>query len=251
MKIFLVPTIILLLASVAFGETTSTSITVPEGHVLGISPSCLSLHDARNKALRDAAAQVLRTIGAHYTLNFESKTSGTADSTEIIINERFHYSAQAFIQDLQRNTIKSSYEKTAAGYVYQTLIHYPPKKIERMRKLSLGPQLSARILTKTQEKLVIKITESRGVQATIDTANITTTADLRLAEFINYYVAKAQNHISTKTRIHINPLTINRSAGTVTLTLSHNSNLMYSQNISIELIGTDETGKQVSLATSF
>jgi len=249
MRIFLVSTIILFLATAAFGETAS--ITVPEDHVLGISPPCATIHDARNAAMQDAAAQIIRNIGTYYSLQFESRITGTADSATTVIYERFHYDAHAFIRDLEQNTVRSSYEKSAAGYVYQVLIFYPPEKIERMRKLSLGPQLSARILVRTRDRLVIEITESRGVQATIDQAIISTTEDLHFANFINYYITKAQKHFSAKTQKRINPLTINKSAGTVTLRLPQNSNPLYSQNITIELIGKDETGKQVSLATSF
>jgi len=247
MKIFLVPIIILLLATAALGETAS--IVIPEGHVLGISPLCASLREARNKALRDAASQVLRTIGAHYSLQFESRIIGTTDRAETVINERFHYDAHAFVRDLEQNTVQSAYEVTSAGYVYQTLIHYPPEKIERMRKLSLGPQLSARILTTTPDRLVIELTESRGVAATIDTASITTTAELCFADFINYYIAKTQKWKITKTQIHIQAVTVKNSSKTVRLDLKHTANNpLYSKNTAIELIGMSETGLQIQLS---
>jgi len=245
MRIFLVPTIILFLATTAaFGETAS--IVIPAGHVLGISPPCASLHEARNKALRDAASQVLRTIGAHYSLQFQSTIEGTADNAKTTVNERFHYSAHAFIRDLEQNTVKATYEDTPAGYVYRVLIYYPSEKIERMRRLSLGPQLSANTILRTQNKLVIEITESGGVQATIDAARITTTKDLRFGDFINYYVTKTQKHISTNTQIRIPAVTLKNSTKTVTLDLDRQaSNPFYAKNTSIELIGKSETGQSI------
>jgi hypothetical protein len=174
--------LILLLPCLAFAET----ISVPKYHYLGMSPPCQSVAEARDKAVKEVASQILRTIGAQYSLRFDSVMTGTRDKVSRKVTERFHYDAAGFIAEIEDRIIEQSYRHTSQGVVYEILVNFPPGVVNRMRKLSAGAKVHAwRIDSDT-----IGLRELNGVRVILTVASVKIVERNRNADFLNYYVMK-------------------------------------------------------------
>lgn len=181
MKIWFV--IALLLVPVyAVAET----VQVPKDHFLGISEPCRNLHSARKQAIHDIAGQVLRSIGASYSL--ESKSSVTGSDKHVVYNlsEKFQYSASGFIHEIVQRVVDEKFEKTSAGIVYRMLVHFPPSEIETVRRLSLGAKVHAVWLADD----VVEIRELNGVPVILSEYTIKIDSRNTHAGFLSYYVVK-------------------------------------------------------------
>jgi hypothetical protein len=171
------------------------SVSVKKDHYLGVSSVCSSLGEARDKALREVLCQVLRSVGASYSLKFDSSVvmesggAGYQDNVSRRVSEKFHYSASAFLSSIERNVVSSSYRRASGvsgeGFVYRILVYFPPRLIERARRLSLGAKVVARFVGTGG---VIEVKEVNGVKVVLKGYVVSVVEKNRHADFLNYYV---------------------------------------------------------------
>jgi hypothetical protein len=161
-------------------------LTVPKDHYLGISPPCESVALARQKAIREVTVQILRTIGAQYSVRFDSNVTAVNDKVERKISEKFHYESKGFIAQIERRIVSASYYRTDEGIVFEMLVHFPPKLVERTRKLSLGAKVHARWLNGG----IVELREINGIQVVLTEYSVRVREQNSHAEFFNYYVMK-------------------------------------------------------------
>ena len=95
------------------------------------------------KRLHDVASQILRTIGASYSVSFTSRATGTMEKVRRTIDERFHYSASGFLAEIETRIVSQEFERGSMGVVYRMLVHFPKPLISRMRRLSRGSKVLA------------------------------------------------------------------------------------------------------------
>jgi len=236
--------IILLLPGLVWGE----SISVPSGHFLGISPPCASVAAAREKALHDVAGQILRTIGASYSVSFSSHANGTMEKVHRTIDERFHYSASGFLSEIETRIVSQSFERGASGVVYRMLVHFPKSLISEMRRLSRG----SKVLAAKVRSGVYDLREVNGVACVLTEAVYAVSEQNRYADFLNYYVMKVS---SGGFRKYAKPLSepvvlrngVVKRINLMVPKLGSVSDLVLGtqRSVQITLIGTDEVGRPV------
>ena len=183
---------------------------VPHDTFLGISPPSASVHDAREKALQDVAAQVLRTIGAEYSLSSSSSVTGSAGTAEYHLSERFSYSASGFIQGLDRNVVSQSFEDTPAGIVCWMWVRFSSQDIERFRQLSLG----AKVHAVWAGDGTVELREVNGVPVVLTEYTVQVKERNTHAGFLSYYVMKVS---SGESREYSQPLSkpVHLSSGNI------------------------------------
>jgi hypothetical protein len=183
----------LLFCGVAFGGGGDwQSVSVKRDHYLGISSPCSSLSVARDKALREVICQVLRSIGASYSLKFDSsvvmKSGSSGDKVSRRMDEKFHYEASAFLSAIEENIVSASYQRgsgSSGGFVYRILVYFPPRLLERARLLSKGAKVIARFVGGDG---VIEVREVNGVGVVLHGYEVRVVEKNRHADFLNYYV---------------------------------------------------------------
>lgn len=236
--------IILLLPAIVWAE----SVKVPSGHFLGISSPCASVADAREKALHDVAAQILRTIGASYSVSFSSHATGTMEKVRRTIDERFHYSASGFLAEIETRIVSQSFERSGSGVVYRMLVNFPKSLIAKMRRLSRG----AKVLATRLGSGVYELREVNGVSCVLTEAAYAVAERNAHAGFLNYYVMKVSTGGTRKyTKPLREPVVLqNKMAQRINLMVPKRGGLGdlvlgTRRSISITLMGTDEVGRPV------
>ena len=226
-------------------------MSVPKGHFLGISVPCASVAVARQKALHDVSAQILRTIGASYSLRFDSRVTGTIEKVNRHIDERFHYSASGFIAEIENRIVSQTYNRTSAGIVYKMLVHFPRQLVERMRRLSHG----AKVLVRRLNDSIYELREVNGVSCVLTEAIIVVSEKNMHAGFLNYYVMRVSNGSNkTFTKALPEPIILKGRGVKHTNLMMPNKNktltdafLGTRRSVKITLIGTDEIGRPVKV----
>jgi hypothetical protein len=95
------------------------------GSVHDVSLLNVAVPLAREEALHDVASQILRTIGASYSVSFSSHTTRTTERVRQTIDERFHYSASGFMSEIETRIVSQSFERGSGGVVYRMLAYFP------------------------------------------------------------------------------------------------------------------------------
>jgi hypothetical protein len=239
------------------------SVEVKKDHYLGVSPSCASLGEARDKALREVLCQVLRSVGASYSLKFDSSVvmeSGSGrDNVSRQVSEKFHYKASAFLSSIEQNVVSSSYRRVSSasgegGVVYRILVYFPPRLIERARRLSLGAKVVARFVGKGG---MIEVKEVNGVKVVLKGYVVSVVEKNRHADFLNYYVVSVSGGGSRSyerafsnavvliggavKRVRVTVPTRGTGGGLKDLVLGT------SRLVTVSLRGTDEVGRPLHL----
>jgi len=236
--------VILLLPGLVWAE----SISVPPGHFLGISPPCASVAAAREKALHDVGGQILRTIGASYSVSFSSHATGTMEKVRRTIDERFHYSASGFLAEIETRIVSQSFEREPSGVVYRMLVNFPKSIISKMRRLSRG----AKVLAAKVGSGVYDLREVNGVACVLSEAAYAVSEVNKHASFLNYYVMKVSSGESQNyTKPLPEPVVLqNGAVKRINLMVPKSGSLGdlvlgTRRSVQITLIGTDEVGRTV------
>jgi hypothetical protein len=224
---------------------------VPKDHYLGISTPSASVSAAREKALHDVSAQILRTIGASYSLRFDSRVTGNIEKVHRHIDERFHYSASGFIAEIENRIVSQTYNRTGAGIVYEVLVHFPRRTIQRMRRLSQG----AKVIVRRVDDNLYELREINGVSCVLTESIIVTSEKHIHAGFLNYYVMKVSSGSNkTFTKTLLEPIVLKGRSVKHTKLMMPNRNkplvdafLGTKRSVKITLIGTDEIGRPVKV----
>ena len=230
------------------GLVWAESISVPPGHFLGMNPPCVSVAEAREKALHDVAGQILRTIGASYSVSFSSHATGTMEKVRRTIDERFHYSTSGFLAEIETRIVSQRFERGASGVVFWMLVHFPKPLISKMRRLSRG----AKVLATKVGSGVYDLREVNGVACVLTEAAYAVSERNRHAGFLNYYVMKVSSGGSRKyTKPLPEPVVLqNGAVERISLMVPKRGGLGdlvlgTRRTVSITLIGTDEVGRPV------
>jgi len=225
----------------------------PRNCFVGISRPCRLMAEAREQAYDSALSQILQAMGAQYTLRHVALLSGDSMHPHHSINEQLTYNARWFLRSIQENIRRVMIRQAQQGsYVCFILIHLLPEKMERLRRLSIGPRLTARVVKKQRDRVVLEVSESNGVSVTISSVKATTRVRLRYADVINYYVCRAQKEKVERHVVHIRPFSLCNSSKITYLTLtSLNPGLFYSKKTVLELKGTDEIGRPTTVSIRF
>lgn len=249
--------------SVVFGGDWQ-SVSVKKDHYLGVSSVCASLGEARDKALREVLCQVLRSVGASYSLKFDSSvvmesgrsgSGGGRDNVSRQVSEKFHYKASAFLSSIEQNVVSSSYKReTEGGFVYRILVYFPPRLIEKARRLSKGAKVVARFVG---TRGVIEVKEVNGVKVVLKGYVVSVVEKNRHADFLNYYVMSVSGGGSRSyerafsssvvltggvvRRVRVTMPTCGAGKGLKDLVLGT------SRLVTVSLRGTDEVGRPLHL----
>ena len=163
---------------------------IPGNCFVGISNQCISIEEARQQSMNSAVTQILQTMGAEYSLTHKSELSGNAHFVNNELNEKLTYTARWFIRSVQQNIRQTDIQQIEDKYICFVLVYCPPEKIERLRILTIGPMVAARIVKVVNNKVVIEVIENNGVQVTITDYDIEIMTKNRHAGVITMFVWK-------------------------------------------------------------
>jgi len=227
---------------------------IPVHCFVGISRPCRSIEEARQQAIDSAVSQILQGMGAQYSLSHESTLSGNADYSSYELREQLTFTSRWFMNSIQQSIKESKIQKVHGRYIYFVLVDFPPRKIERLRRLTVGPKLTARIVNEDDNRLIIEVRETNGVKVVLTDYNLRIKMNNRHAGIITLFAWKVpesskqgfegafNRKISMKNcsqTLYIpNPIPESKLKHIILGTESH---------MRIELNGYDEIGRQVSV----
>lgn len=227
---------------------------IPQHCFVGISSPCQTIEKARQQALNSAISQILQALGAEYRLSHESRLFGNAKYAYHQLDERLAYSARWFIRSIQQNQINSKIHRIQNRFIFFTLIHLPPVEMENLRKLTIGPKVTAKIIKKNHKTIAIEVSEINGVQVTLTDYHVKITAENLHAALITLFAWKVPE-LSKQNfkRVIDQKIFLKGSSKTFNITNpSPAPNLKKfilgtQTQISIVLHGYDEVGRQLSV----
>lgn len=231
--------ILLLIPSLAFAG-------VHADHFEGVSPPCSSVAAAREKSVHNVVRQILRDMGATYSLSFDSQTTMQGRVVWRRASERFSYAADGFVQEVESAIVSSSCSRTPDGYVCRVLVHFPPSKIEEMRRLSRGAHVVGRFVSSG-----VELREVNGVRVVFSEYELAVTTVNKRAGFISYYLVKVDPGGTVVVRCALpEPVVVESSAKRVCIDMDTPFNwksvlLGSTRTIAITFIGRDEVNRPV------
>jgi len=163
---------------------------IPDGCFVGISRPCGSIADAREQALDSAISQILQAMGAEYSLDHSSSIRGNIHHSDHELNEKLVYTAKWFARSIQQEIKESNIQQIDNQYMYFVLIYFPSSKIEKMRKLTIGPKVAAELVRKEKDEALVHIRENNGVLVTLTEYEIEITTKNHNAGLITLFAWK-------------------------------------------------------------
>ena len=226
---------------------------IPEECFVGISRPCQTIEGARQEALNSAVTQILQAMGAEYSLNHTSALTGNKKYSHHELNERLTYTAKWFLQSVQQNIKKSHIQQIPEGYLYFVLIDFPTARLERLRQLTIGPKVGARLVKVSKEGMLIEVRENNRVSVTLTDYQMEVTTQNRHAGLITLFAWKVPkcSHRNFKGVLD-RKISIRGSSETVFIrTFSPETGLKRillgsESRVAIILRGYDETGRELS-----
>ena len=163
---------------------------IPDECFVGISRPCQTIEGARQEALNSAVSQILQAMGAEYSLNHTSALTGNKKYSHHELNEKLTYTAKWFLRSVQQNIKKSHIQQFPDGYLYFVLIDFPAARLERLRQLTIGPKVGARLVKAAKEGMLIEVRENNSVGVTLTDYQIEVTTQNRHAGLITLFAWK-------------------------------------------------------------
>jgi hypothetical protein len=180
---------------------------VPPGHFAGVSTPSKSLAQARKSAIGDIVRQIMGSIGVKYEHHYLDTVSGNVRNPQRVIVDKLSCYAQGIVLDAEKSIVKSSWLTDASGkYVYFVLVYYPEKKIQEMRRLSIGAKVIATLVSKNEKYAELKVSEVNGVSVILSSAEIKITKKNRFAKIITLFFWRVPSGLEHKMSIPITPL---------------------------------------------
>jgi hypothetical protein len=239
-------------------DIPSWAIHIPEHSFVGISRPCSSIEEARQQALDSAIGQILQAMGAEYHLSHESMLTGDLHQSRHELKEKLSYTARWLLNSVQQNVQQYAFRNTGGGQVCFVLVRMTPGDLEKLKRLSIGAKVSARLIGISDGQASIEILETNGVGVTITEYQMTASIRNSHACLITLFLLKVPETATASYDGALpNRLSLNKSSGSITIPLSAvrgslKSVLMGSkEDISITLTGYDEIGRQVSVPVRF
>lgn len=229
------------------------AVHIPEYSYVGISSTCLSIEEARQQALGSVIGQILQSMGAEYHLSHKSELSGDLHHSEYELKERLSYTANWLLNSVQQNIKKYAFHHTDKGHVCFVLIRMMPSELDKLKRLTIGAKISARLIGINGAQISVEASESNGVRVTITEYRLTATVRHHHARFITLFLWKVPetDNISHEGAL-THRLSLSNSSGLTTIPVLNGKNRLKSilmgskDDISITLIGYDELGRSVS-----
>lgn len=231
-------------------------LKVPEGHFAGISGPCRDPGEARISSMNDVLRQILRAMGATASLVFEEDLRAEGDRVRRSVRDNLQIQASWFVSEMEQRTVRSDYVLDKKGmWTCFTLVHFPSSKLDELRRLTIGPKLTARMVKRDSESVLIRVIESAGAGATLTGYGIDLMTKNRHAEIITLFAWKV-TETSRKTHEGTlrNPVYVKGTSETL-----HIPKPAYSENafkglllgteiqLRIALCGYDELGRPISV----
>lgn len=225
----------------------------PKGHFVGISEPGKTMQSARMSALNNAMEQIIRDMGATYNLSYKDRTYGRVTDIKRDVEINLTIIAEWFIREVEQNMVRSDMVVSKEGnYTFFALIHFSDAKIEKMKKLTIGPQIAARVIGIKDNTVKINIAETNAVTATFHEYQIKEKTSYTRANFISYYIWRIpeSKNLSYK-RDFEKPVVLNSSSCLVEIPILcsetgiANYFLGSSKSIEIDIIGYDEVGRKI------
>ena len=230
------------------------AINIPRHCFVGISKPSPSIEEARQQAINSAVSQILQAMGAEYSLTHVSILAGTYTRSHHELNERLTYTAKWFIRSLQQNIVKSDLLQIDNTYVYFVLVHFPPRKIERLQKLTIGPRILAKIVENDSEKVLVQVTENNDVGVTFTDYQMRITKKNRHASIITLFAWKVPECSTLEFESALNN-SIHIGGSSETFIIPHPTNDSHIRQMilgteiqtKINIHGYDEIGRKISV----
>ena len=226
---------------------------IPVNGFVGISGLCESIEEARQQAFHSAISQILQAMGAEYNLSHKSIFSGTAQHSQHKLRESLIYNSRWFVRSIQQNIVNSDIQQIKGRYICFVLINFSPEQLERLRKLTIGPMVSARIIKQSQDKLIIKVAENTGVKVTITNYTIQLITKNRHAGIITTFAWKVPESSTKNIEGTIDQkISVKENSQTLTipcpsLGTNFEAFILGSENkMKVVLQGYDEIGRPIS-----
>jgi hypothetical protein len=227
---------------------------IPTHCFVGISGPCRSIEEAREHVLNSVVSQILQAMGAEYSLTHQSRLSGTINASHHELKESLTYTARWFIRSIQQHIKQSDIQWVRGRYICFILVEFPPEQIEKLRRLTIGPKLGARIVRKDGNWITIKVREANGVEVTLTDYRITTTMENRHADIITLFAWKvSQSSRKTSEGSIDHPVSIKESSQTLSIPnpalVSSLKSLLLGARSRTEIIlqGYDERGQKATV----
>jgi hypothetical protein len=221
---------------------------------VGISTPSGSIDEARQQALNSAISQILQAMGAEYNLKHESILYGNLHRSRHELKERLTYTARWFVRSVQQNIKESKIQQIRGKCVCFTLIYMPPVKMERLRRLTIGPKAAARTIGEKNGRLVIEVRENNGISITLTDYEVDITTNNRHAGIITLFAWKVPKSYSRRFGgVLANKVALNDSSRAFCIPIpiperGLKSLLFGSEDqVKIVLNGYDEIGRPLSL----
>jgi hypothetical protein len=151
----------------AFLSFPPWAVHIPEHSFVGISSPCHSIEEARQRALESVIGQILQAMGAEYRLTHESVLFGSLHQSRHELRERLSYNAHWLLNSVQNSIRQYAFRNTADGHVCFVLVRIMPSELDRLKRLTMGAKLTARVVDKGGDRVSIEAQESNGVGVTI------------------------------------------------------------------------------------
>ena len=230
---------------------------IPENCFVGISRHCRSIEEARQGALDSAIAQILQAMGAEYSLNHTSSLTGNKKYSYHELNESLTYTAKWFLRSVQQNIKKSHIRHISNGYLCFVLIDFSAAKLERLRQLTIGPKVGAKLVKVAKEGMLIKVRENNSVGVTLTDYRIEMATENRHATLLTLFAWKVPTcSLRNFKGVLDRKISIKGSSQTFYVP-NHSFDTGFRQfilgaetRISIVLIGYDEIGRELTFPVS-
>jgi hypothetical protein len=230
---------------------------IPRHCYVGISRPCPSIETARHQALDSGISQVLQAMGADYHLIHRSLLSGNASYAHHALYEHLTYTSRWFIRSIQQLIKKSVIRQIKGSSICFMLLHVPPATMDTLRRLSIGARLSARMVEKYHDQLIIEVAEHHGVRVKITDYDLTITTRNHHAGIITLFAWKVPQRTSTMYHGAIpHPVCLNDSTQRVSIPNPSSRKdvsayILGSQTtLHLLLQGSDELGRAVEVGVT-
>jgi hypothetical protein len=247
-----------LLSTKGFTVTTSETDSIPAWAInapdafVGISTPCSSIEEARQMALDSAIGQILQAMGAEYQLSHESVLSGDMNQSSYELKERLSYTARWLLNSVQQNIKQYAFQNVGNGHVCFVLVQIRPSELEKLKRLTMGAKLTARVIGTDGEQISIEASESNGVGVTLNEYRLTFAMTHTNARLITLFFWKVpQSDTKSIDGALVKRISLNNSSGNTVIPVSNGMNSLRSfimgskQDVSITLTGYDEIGRSV------
>ena len=230
---------------------------VPKDGFVGISGFCTSIEEARQQALHSAISQIVQNMGAEYTLSHESRVSGDARSANYELRERLVYTARWFVSSVNENIKEIDIQQTKGKYVSFVLVKYPPDMIDKLRKLTIGAKVGARIVRMENGRVTVEVRENNGVEIILTEYEVKLETTNRHADIITMFFMKVPKSSSCSAQgVLEKKVSVKHNASTLSIRYPSSvsdfkSSILGSETeIKVVLHGYDEIGRSVAIPVS-